>query len=255
MKTIEIAINHRKELRKELDKFIQGMPTKSIQALADKIEHMVNNIGCPESVKPMLLSIINGNVKAWGEGGKQLGKRTKLTHSGQNEYLLIGHFREHGFGYVLTAEELNHVKNFFFAGEEVLMKVDESNEYEKQAFDFVKRHNIDFIVKLLKKDKYFSDDKEERNIYEIKLSRKRKEYVFTFGQSINATKTGEAPTYYDILACLTKYEVGTFEDFCADFGYDEDSRTAEKTYKAVCEEWTNVERLFGDILEELQEIN
>ncbi len=30
------------------------------------------------------------------------------------------------------------------------------------------------------------------------------------------------PTAYDILACLTKYEVGTFDDFCSNFGYDTD---------------------------------
>ena len=58
----------------------------------------------------------------------------------------------------------------------------------------------------------------------------------------------ETPTPYDVLACLTKYEVGTFEDFCGDFGYDTDSRTAKKTYKAVkrefgkvCEMWTDAE--------------
>lgn len=43
----------------------------------------------------------------------------------------------------------------------------------------------------------------------------------------------EPPTEYDVLACLTKNEVGTFENFCSEFGYDTDSRTAKKTYKAV----------------------
>lgn len=62
------------------------------------------------------------------------------------------------------------------------------------------------------------------------------------------------PTMYDVLTCLTKYDPYSFEDFCGDYGYDEDSRKAEKIYRAVVKEYKAVQRLFGDILEELQEI-
>lgn len=66
----------------------------------------------------------------------------------------------------------------------------------------------------------------------------------------------ETPTAYDVLACLQKYPIDTFEDFCSEFGYDEDSRAAEKTYKAVKTEYENLSRLFSDEeLEEMQEIN
>lgn len=64
------------------------------------------------------------------------------------------------------------------------------------------------------------------------------------------------PTPYDVLACVTKYDPGTFEDFCSEFGYDTDSKRAEKTYKAVCDEWLNICKLFTDAeIEQLQEIN
>ena len=64
------------------------------------------------------------------------------------------------------------------------------------------------------------------------------------------------PELYDILTCLTKYEVGTFENFCSEFGYDEDSRLAEKTYNAVVKEYEAMCRLFSDEeLEVLQLIN
>lgn len=63
------------------------------------------------------------------------------------------------------------------------------------------------------------------------------------------------PTAYDVLSCLQKYDVGTFENFCSEFGYSEDSRTAEKVYKAVCEEYLNVCKLWSDSeIEELAEI-
>ena len=65
-----------------------------------------------------------------------------------------------------------------------------------------------------------------------------------------------APTAYDVLACLTKNDPGTFEDFCSEFGYDEDSRKAEKIYNAILDEWKNVCALFTDEeIEQLQEIN
>lgn len=65
-----------------------------------------------------------------------------------------------------------------------------------------------------------------------------------------------APNEYDLLAGLTKNDVGTLEDFCSEFGYDEDSKKAEKTYNAVKEEYNKVCTIFNDEeLTELQEIN
>ena len=62
------------------------------------------------------------------------------------------------------------------------------------------------------------------------------------------------PHLYDILACVQKYDPGTFEDFCMDFGYDTDSRSAEKIYYAVRDEGRAIESMFSDCLDELQEI-
>lgn len=62
------------------------------------------------------------------------------------------------------------------------------------------------------------------------------------------------PTAYDVLTCLTKTDPGTFEEFCSEFGYDTDSRKAEKTYKACVKEYFGVHRLFGDVMDGLMEI-
>ena len=69
-------------------------------------------------------------------------------------------------------------------------------------------------------------------------------------------ETPLSPRAYDILACITKYDPGTFEDFCSEFGHDQDSRSARKTWKAVCKEWKNVSKLFPEpeVLEALSEI-
>ncbi len=64
------------------------------------------------------------------------------------------------------------------------------------------------------------------------------------------------PTAYDILACLTTSDPGTFENFCSEYCYDTDSRKAEETYKAVKAEYLGLCALFTDKeMKELQEIN
>jgi len=76
-----------------------------------------------------------------------------------------------------------------------------------------------------------------------------------FGAMCLLVKDGIMPTNYDILACLTTYDPNTFEDFCSEFGYDTDSKKAEKTYNAVVNEYKNVCALFTDEeIELLQEI-
>jgi len=63
------------------------------------------------------------------------------------------------------------------------------------------------------------------------------------------------PSEYSILACLTKYDPESFENFCSEYGYDEDSRTAERTYNAVVKEWQSVCMMWTDEeIEELREI-
>lgn len=89
---------------------------------------------------------------------------------------------------------------------------------------------------------HFPGDKQQRYVFKIKLIKGGKQYTFEFGQSIS--EGSSEPTLYSVLACLTKYDPETFEDFCANYGYDEDSRNTEKTYKAVVKEFNNMQRLF-----------
>ena len=68
--------------------------------------------------------------------------------------------------------------------------------------------------------------------------------------------TGIPPTPYDVLACLTKYNPESLEDFCANYGYDINSESTENIYNAVYEEWEGINRIFTDKqLELLREIN
>lgn len=134
-------------------------------------------------------------------------------------------------------------------------------DYQKQGTDFLKDTNTKMIVKFLKHGKHFADEKETRDIFKITLVRQgKRQYSFNFGQSL-AESTGKGknkPSAYDVLACLTKYEVGSFENFASEFGYDEKKLSEYprvlKIYKAVKNEYNNVNRLFNDVMEQLSEI-
>ena len=51
-------------------------------------------------------------------------------------------------------------------------------------------------------------------------------------------------TAYDVLACLTKSEPGTFEEFCGEYGYSSDSMRAHGIWTAVRAEWRKVQGFF-----------
>ena len=142
----------------------------------------------------------------------------------------------------------------------------ETIDYQKQGEDFLKDCKVKMSVKHTGFKPHFVDDKVSRNCYRVTFSRvlvttsgsgtnleEYKEFSVSFGQSIaEGLKT---PTAYDVLTCLTKYEPGTLENFCSDFGYDTDSKKAEKTYKAVVKEWEKVSSFFSESeLEQLAEI-
>ena len=126
------------------------------------------------------------------------------------------------------------------------------SEYTKQAIDFADKHGIKLTVLNESYGKYFDSDRQSRSIFKLRLERNKKRYTFTFGQSI--ANAGIEPNMYDVLACLTKHDAGSFEGFCSDFGYDDDSRATERIYKNVVKEYAAVQRLFGDIVEDLREI-
>jgi len=98
--------------------------------------------------------------------------------------------------------------------------------------------------------KYLLKENRSKLLFHIKMN----DGVFT--PSLDTIHYPTAPDAYSILACLTKYDCGTFEDFCSEFGYDTDSKKAEKTYNAVKDEYMNVCALFTDAeIEQLQGIN
>ena len=172
--------------------------------------------------------------------------------------------------------------------------------YEKQATDFLEKTGCKMTITYKENRKYFPNDKETRDVYEIEIVRGSRVWKFEFGNSIAdsefvavcgksrykipsemRTKSNQEitlyvkwnlqsdfgtvkadhikrpvpPSEYDVLSCLTKYDPESFENFCSEFGYDTDSKKADKVYSGVKEEWLNVCRMWSDSeIEELCEI-
>lgn len=81
--------------------------------------------------------------------------------------------------------------------------------------------------------------------WKIRLTGPGGSYTFDYFDSIaNGEKGAPEPSAYSILSCLPWSDPGTFADFCWVYGYDEDSRKAEKTYRAIKAQAANLARIF-----------
>ena len=90
------------------------------------------------------------------------------------------------------------------------------------------------------------------NHWSCKLTCGMNEYEFWFSGG-SAVRSIELD---NVLSCMASDCAGTedrtFEDWAAEYGYDTDSRSAEKIFDACCKQYTELLALFGkDVLEEL----
>jgi len=117
-------------------------------------------------------------------------------------------------------------------------------DYKQQAKDFLQKYELSLkiVTAVPQKAPLWHEEGKEHGVnYYCTLSNKDgKEYGFDYWGSIadkenNFRGFPKSPTAYDVLACLDTYSDGfTFEDFCHSYGYDTDSRKAEKTFKDEC---------------------
>jgi hypothetical protein len=133
------------------------------------------------------------------------------------------------------------------------------NTCHKQADQFLKDCGAKMSIEYDRCDTYFGGDTAPRDIYNVVIDRNGERYSFRFGNSLRATQSGDEPTAYYILSCLQKYEPETdVWDFAHEYGYEINSResyeSVNKIHGAVCREWLAVNQLFGDVLEQLREI-
>ncbi len=149
-----------------------------------------------------------------------------------------------------------------------------NTDYKKQAEDFLVSCGILFDAKkaIPQKSPNWANGAKHRTHYSIRLAKlKEKEsptvkywgsfddnlmhcsnvIEFSFWNSIHAkeqaehSNKGDKPNAYDVLAGIYN-PVESFADFCSNFGYNEDSRTAERIYN---EDSRTAERIYNEDLE------
>lgn len=128
--------------------------------------------------------------------------------------------------------------------------LNKKGEYNFTFFDSL--HNTE--IKKMSLSEYLRKYKRINNINDISYNEQQK-----YNKELTKLKKESQPTYYDILACLEKYDVGTLDDFMIEFDYEcktaKDISNVLETYSAVCEEYKNLCMLFDDEeMEQLREI-
>lgn len=136
------------------------------------------------------------------------------------------------------------------------------SEYNTKAVDFLleTQTTCDIVFEGLACPSW--DKKRKVNSYSVTLKNAKHSYTFEFFDSIHNTEKGKKSTldFYSILACMSYTTPESFDDFCADFGYEFKNESeyikAKSTHLACLDQDKNLRKLFtSDELEKLSEIN
>ena len=123
------------------------------------------------------------------------------------------------------------------------------NDYHTYVFDFWSTIRDSEMIELAKESESRGFD--NPYIYELKKQIEKRElklnplqYRYRSKGLVDELKKELLPNAYDILACLSPMYEHNFQDFCNEFGFNEDSIQALKTYEACQDQELNLRRLF-----------
>jgi hypothetical protein len=131
--------------------------------------------------------------------------------------------------------------------------------YQQQASDFLAKHGISFSFKLANTKRPSWDNGRQCNHFIVTFRKGTRRVSFDFFDSTRNFEKGiKELDAYSVLACCSSelYCPDTFEEFCNEFGYDNDSRQAEKTFKALSKFSAKLQKFFftKQMREDLSEI-
>lgn len=115
------------------------------------------------------------------------------------------------------------------------MKTTTRTPYDEQAAAFLADHGLTFTIEPHADPQppawLERPDEDHGDHFAVTLTREDDmdtTLTFDFWGSINDRNHGNTPSAYDVLACISSdfYCPDNFEDFCAEYGCDEDSRRA-----------------------------
>lgn len=114
--------------------------------------------------------------------------------------------------------------------------------------EFVNKYGIKIVVDYANNNPNFADQNTPMNHYKVvlKYAKHKMTTYFSMGLGISGLPTAE-----DVLDCLALDAAGienarNFEDWCNEYGYDTDSRKAEKIFKVCTKQALQLQCFLGD---------
>lgn len=227
----------------------------AFEALIRKLANIIFNVGDPLSVPVLLKNISINKIQGLGHGGQYDGE---LDH---DENVSVnygkGHFRWDWQAYTLNELELKAVKMYVNGN---------NSDFATTSFKY---KNLLISSKLVKQGVKFpnSDHEGLHNQFSISVFNNDNNTMISFDYygSTNDYNNGETEIKgEDLLQAFDHfisdglYSQEDFEIWCGEFGYDSDSRTAERIYKECQKSLAKAQMIIdGDIwgfASELQEI-
>lgn len=196
-----------------------------IEILYEKLWYTIFCKGDPISVPVMLKRISNGKQKHWG---KPDGKNDASL---EDTYVGFGHFRYNGTHVcILNEKELQAIRIYLKSS---------TMDYATTEFKY---KNLTITAHLIKSGVDFPDSKSNglHNKYDVSVTNAEtgNKTSFDFYDSThnynNAVTEIKGEDLLNAFQCFISDAIAgdySFEDFCSEFGYDTDSRSAEKVYK------------------------
>ena len=118
----------------------------------------------------------------------------------------------------------------------------------KNIKNFIEENKIKMTCEYADHNPNMDDKNWQANHYKITLKTNGKQFTLYFSQGIGIT--GE-PKIESVLDCLASDAAGyenasDFEDWANEYGYDTDSRKAEKTYNLIGKQADKLKNLLGE---------
>lgn len=215
----------------------------SLDALIRKLNNIIFSVGDPLSVPVLLKNIAADKIQGLGHGGQYDGNldsdENKAVNYGK------GHFRWDWQAYTLNEKELKAVK-LYLKGQ--------FNDYETTE---VKYKNLLISSKLVKSGVGFPNDSFSglHNQFYVTVKNTDNNSItgFDFYGSTNDFNQGvteiKGEELLNAFECFISDAIAgeqDFEDFCSEFGYDSDSRKAEKIHKECIKSLNKAKSILED---------
>lgn len=124
---------------------------------------------------------------------------------------------------------------------------DETSPMER----FIEENRLTMTWKAVDSNPSMTD--REMNHYKVKISGAGAPFPLHYSKGLGHVKNGRPipPTLEEVLDCLasdaaTVENTGVFEDWCAELGYDQDSRKAEKSFRESQDQAARLKKLLGE---------